>query len=63
VVNANNGPAKSPYTLGKKTYGRMATDALGLHYRRINASSLARHPGWLADPEIVRNALADMPDQ
>lgn len=61
VVNANNGPNKSPYTPGHKTYGRMATDALGLHYRRINASEHARHPGWIADPEIVRRALASMP--
>lgn len=63
VVNANNGPAKSRYTLGQKTYGRMATDALGLHYRRINASPHARHPGWQADPAIVRNALTEMPNQ
>ena len=63
VVNANSGPGKAHYTLGRKTYGRMATDALGLHYRRINASSHARYPGWLADPEIVRNALAEMPEQ
>ena len=61
VVAANNGVRHTPYTPGQKTYGRMATDALGLHYRRINASPNPRAPGWAADPEIVRRALATMP--
>jgi hypothetical protein len=63
VVAANNGVRHSPYTPGQKTYGRMATDALGLNFRRINASPHRRTAGWVADPEIVRRALASMPGE
>ena len=61
VVAANNGVRHTPYTPGQKTYGRMATDALGLNFRRINASPHPRISGWVADPDIVRRALATMP--
>jgi hypothetical protein len=61
VVAANNGVLHTPYTPGQKTYGRMATDALGLNFRRINASPHPRTPGWVADPDIVRRALTSMP--
>jgi hypothetical protein len=61
VVTANNGVRHTPYTPGQKTYGRMATDALKLNFRRINASPHPRTTGWVADPDIVRRALASMP--